>query len=108
MEKYVGQVNGRIDVLNSKTHDRIECLSNKLSDMIENDIVKLTTHERSNYNQIRQILEVLDGSVSDKNDWVHFQISLLQSDNRTNKALIQWMFYTIVIMFIIILYKFYN
>uniref|UniRef100_A0A6C0JIL0 Uncharacterized protein n=1 Tax=viral metagenome TaxID=1070528 RepID=A0A6C0JIL0_9ZZZZ len=108
IEKYVGQINGRIDLLNSKTHDRIEVLSNKVSDIIENDIGKLTTHERSNYNQIRGILEVLDGTVSDKNDWVHFQITLLQSDNRTNKALIQWMFYTIVIMFIIILYKFYN
>ena len=108
MEKYVGQINGRIDVLNSKTHDRIEVLSNKVSDIIENDIGKLTTHERSNYNQIRGILEVLDENVADKTDWIHFHINLLQSDNRRNKAHIQWMSYTIIIMFIIILYKFYN
>lgn len=108
MEKMVGQFNGRVDMLNTKAHDRIEVISNKLNDIVENEIGTLIKHERSNYNQIRGIVDMLDENTSERNDLLHFQINLIQNDNKRNKAQIRWMFYTNLVMFIIILYKFYN
>ena len=107
MGKTVGQINTRIDTLNSKTNDRIEVISNKMSDIVENDIGTLIKHERSNYTNIRGIHAMLEDHNTEKDDWATYQINLLHIENKRNKAHLMWLCYTNGIMFIILLYKFY-
>jgi hypothetical protein len=108
MGKIVGQINSRVDMLNSKTNDRIEVISNKMNDIVENDIGSLMKHERSNYTNIRGIQAMLETDNSEKDDWASYQINLLHIDNKRNKAHLMWLCYTNGVMLIILLYKFYN
>jgi hypothetical protein len=108
MEKYVAQMSNRIDTLNTKTNDRVEVISNRMNDIVENDIGTLIKHERSNYTNIRGIHAMLEDHNSEKDDWATYQINLLQNDNKRIKAHITWLCYTNGVMLIILLYNFYN
>jgi hypothetical protein len=85
MEKYVTQMNDRIDTLNSKTNDIVE-------------------DDRDTQRNIRGLRSILDERSSIENEWTDHQITMLQNENRRARTNITWLMYTNGIIFIIMGY----
>ena len=112
LESLDTKTNSRLDVSNLKIHDRLDVLSDRLNDIVEKDLSVLSKYERENYTQLRTINTEIESRISFHNDRTSKTIQLLQAEivaiKKFNDVVFPWLCYTILVLSVTILYKFYN